>query len=307
MAILLLTAAGLKAQQLMTKPVFGTGPLESRWFLIGVVEFELLFAFWLLSRFLPSRSEGEGDDGLTWLASLTLFSAFVCISLWKALGGEATCGCFGRFEVNPWYTTVMDSIFIAALIRFRPQSPQPRRFPATFSPLRLGSVVVIWALVGGPVGFAMACFQPATLSDVGSVIGDGNVVVLEPERWVGKQLPLLNYIDIGEQLTRGKWTVVFYRSGCPDCEAVLRDYKQRASATVLTERVALVEVPPYGDSREGSGLPGPTFISGRLSDAREWFVKTPLQVKLTDGIVSWQSEQDHNSLAIEQRTGGDRG
>ena len=110
----------------------------------------------------------------------------------KRLGGEATCGCFGSLEVSPRYTMTMDWAFVAALIRFRPQSLRPRRFPPTFSPLRVGSVAVIWAFVGGPVGYAMASFQPTTLSDAGSIIGGGNVVVLEPEKWVGKRIPLLN-------------------------------------------------------------------------------------------------------------------
>ena len=148
----------------------------------------------------------------------------------------------------------------------------------------------------------MATFQPTTLSDAGSVVSEGSLVVLEPENWVGKRLPLLNYIDISEQLTRGDWTVVFFRSGCPDCEALLRDYKQRASQEVFAQRIALIEVPPYDDAGEGSDLLGPIFILGRLSDAKEWFVKTPLQVRLTDGIVSWQSEQDRDGLAAEQHT-----
>ncbi len=167
--------------------------------------------------------------------------------------------------------------------------------------------MVIWALIGGPVGYAMASFHPTTLSDAGSVMGNSNLVVLEPEKWVGKRLPVLNYIDIGEQLATGQWTVVFYHSGCTDCQAVLRDYKRRARTETFISRIALVEVPPYGDYSEGSDLPGPTFISGRLSEAKEWFVKTPLQVKLTDGVVSWQSEQEGNTLVVEKRPGRDRG
>jgi len=339
MGFVLLAAAGLKARQLMTTPVLGTGLMEARWFLIGVVEFELLFAVWLFSTLVPSASDtprhyagaspphistpspqpssetlavcpspaGRGcltssgaEDFWTWLASIALFSAFGCVALWKALGGEATCGGFGSLEVNPWFTTAMDWTFVTALIRFWPQSPRPRRFHPTFRPLRVGSVLVIWGVIGGPMGITMATSQPTTLSDAGSVVGEGNLVVLEPERWIGKRLPLLNYIDIGEQLAQGEWTVAFYRSGCPDCAALLRDYKRWAGGEDFASHVALVEVPPYGDSHEISDLPGPTFVSGRLGDAREWFVKTPLQVKLTDGIVSWQSEQDRDGLAVEE-------
>ena len=49
LALLLLTAAGLKAHQLATGPLLGPGLLESRWFLVAVVEFELFFGLWLIS------------------------------------------------------------------------------------------------------------------------------------------------------------------------------------------------------------------------------------------------------------------
>ena len=97
-ALLLLMAAGLKAHQLATEPVLGTGLLESRWFLMAVVEFELFFGLWLLSGLLTK---------VTWAAALGCFVLFCCISLFKALSGHATCGCFGKVEVNPWYTATL--------------------------------------------------------------------------------------------------------------------------------------------------------------------------------------------------------
>jgi hypothetical protein len=78
-ALLLLVAASLKAYQLATEPVLGSGLLESRWFLIGVVEFELFFGLWLLSGMLPSRfGRGAGAEGFTWLAALACFAMFTC-------------------------------------------------------------------------------------------------------------------------------------------------------------------------------------------------------------------------------------
>ncbi len=259
MAVILLAAAGLKSYKQITEPALKAGFFDSRWFVIWVVELELLFAVWLLSLH-PLRSgngtadnttsslplvpcpstEGRervisarGEDFWAWLASICLFSMFGCISLWNAIAGETTCGCFGRLDVSPWLTTAMDLAFVAALIRFRPQLLRSKRLLPAFGLQRVGSILLIWAVVGGPVGFAVACFHPTTLSNVGSLIGEGNLVVLEPEKWVGKRFPLLNYIDIGEQLAAGEWTVVFFRSGCPNCQAVLRAYKERATQTVL--------------------------------------------------------------------------
>lgn len=97
--LLLLIAAGLKAQQLATEPSLGEGILHARWLLIAVVEFELFFGLWLLAGLLPR---------LSWLAALGCLALFACVSLFKALSGELTCGCFGRVEVNPWHTFALD-------------------------------------------------------------------------------------------------------------------------------------------------------------------------------------------------------
>jgi hypothetical protein len=98
-AFLLLTAAALKGYDLATGPVLGSGLLDSRWLLIGVVEMEILFGLWLLANILPK---------LTWAAALACFILFTCISFYKALSGHASCGCFGRVSVNPWYTATLD-------------------------------------------------------------------------------------------------------------------------------------------------------------------------------------------------------
>ncbi|MBN2022776.1 MAG: hypothetical protein JW809_08260 [Pirellulales bacterium] len=99
LGLLLLAAAVLKAHQLATEPVLGAGLLDSRWVLIATVEFELFFGLWLLAGLLPR---------LTWAAAIGCFVLFAGVSLHKALSGAASCGCFGRVEVNPWYTCTLD-------------------------------------------------------------------------------------------------------------------------------------------------------------------------------------------------------
>ena len=64
LGVLLLTAAALKGHQLATEPVAETGLLTSRWFLIGVVEFELFFGLCLLAGLYPFTSSAWGScDG----------------------------------------------------------------------------------------------------------------------------------------------------------------------------------------------------------------------------------------------------
>lgn len=65
LGLLLVTAAALNAHQLASEPAVGTGLLDSRWFLIGVVEFELLFAVWLCGGLAP-RSERSRRHADRW-------------------------------------------------------------------------------------------------------------------------------------------------------------------------------------------------------------------------------------------------
>ena len=307
-ALLLLTAAALKGYDLASGPVVGSGLLESRWLLIGVVEMEILFGLWLLANIWPK---------LTWTVALVCFSLFTCVSLYKALSGYATCGCFGRVPVNPWYTTTLDLGIVLALLRWRPRGlsragngywfnlceapggPSRQIVPVPLSgfrfPARAVGVVAAWLVVGLPAAYAMTTYTPTTLSDAGDVIGNGKVVVLEPDKWIGKRFPLLDYIDIGDRLQRGTWLVVLYQHDCPDCCEVSSFFAQSAalSGNPLGQdrnlRISLVQIPPYGDA-QGTGFADHKgqralgrLVEGRLSRDHDWFVQAPVAILVTNG------------------------
>jgi hypothetical protein len=254
LAIVLLAAAGLKAHQLATEPVVGSGLLHSRPLLIAAVEFELFFGLWLLAGIWPGR---------TWLAALGCFILFACVAFWKALSGEASCGCFGRVPVNPWYTFVLDTFFVVALLLFRPvprvrhsetrseESPSSlagegkgERYAALKQLLRASVVVVAWLAVGIPAALAMGTYRETTLSDAGEVTADGKIIVLNPGSWVGKKFPLLDYIDIGGRLKEGKCLILLYHHDCPKCQEAIRNLPTIAG-DYGAEQVAYVEMPPY--------------------------------------------------------------
>ncbi|MGM0488775.1 MAG: MauE/DoxX family redox-associated membrane protein, partial [Planctomycetota bacterium] len=100
LASVLLLAAGLKGYQLAMEPTLNTTVLDAPWFLIAVVEFELLFRLWLLGNVWASR---------TCHVAVLCFTVFAAVSLYKALSGAASCGCFGRVVVNPWCTNALQS------------------------------------------------------------------------------------------------------------------------------------------------------------------------------------------------------
>jgi hypothetical protein len=283
-ALILLLAGGLKAHQLATEPVMGSGLLDNRWLLTATVEFEILFSFWLLSGTLPKP---------TWALTLVLFSAFSCVSFYKALSGHATCGCFGRVQVNPWYTTTLDVSIILSLLCWRPKGQEPL-FLIDFRHLavRTAGVMAAWLLVGLPAAFAMASCSETTLSDAGEIIGDGKIVVLEPEKWIGKRFPLFEYIDIGEKLQGGKWLILLYHHDCPKCQETLEKLNGIVRR-MKARQIALIEMPPHGDSAKTLVSNGIQVMRGRLSDVREWFAETPVFLTLCDGRTVTISQMDH--------------
>jgi hypothetical protein len=110
--------------------------------------------------------------------------------------------------------------------------------------------------------------------------------VLEPETWVGKKLPILEYIDIGKQLETGIWLVLFHHHDCPDCAAAVARYQEIARGLAGNEdflQIALIEVPPYGQGQVSRNSP---CVPGRLVDTKDWFVTTPAVALLTDGQVT---------------------
>ena len=190
---------------------------------MATVEFEFFFGLWLLANLWAKP---------TWAAALACFGLFTCVSVCKAISGHATCGCFGRVAVNPWYTGTLDVAVILSLLRWRPKE-------SFFAIQRATAVLVIWLAVGLPAAYAMASYSPATLSEAGEVMGNGKIVVLEPEKWIGKHFPLLDYIDIGDKLKKGKWVVLLYHHDCAKCQKAIKDH--HSSKTIL------VEMPPYAE------------------------------------------------------------
>ncbi|MHC4867038.1 MAG: hypothetical protein ACYTEX_23415 [Planctomycetota bacterium] len=157
-----------------------------------------------------------------------------------------------------------------------------------FSPLpsipHFTATVSVSLLILVVTGSVLAFNEPAKVT--------GGYEVLEPGEWVGKELPVLKHIDIGKQLKKGTWLVLFYHHGCPDCVTAIRKY-QRATAnnelrtTSYEVKVAFIEVPPYGPSAVANG---PNYAVGKLPDIKEWFITTPAAVLVDDSMVrnSWE-------------------
>jgi hypothetical protein len=208
-------------------------------------------------------------------AALVIFTGFALFALRGIIEGEKSCGCFGAVAVDPHLTLLVDLAAIVALVVTRPTASELRSPIVGRSVKReLIGVAAIVAVIGVPLGITMANLIPTRGSDAVSAY---DFVLLEPETWVGKQLPLLNDLGEAQRLMAGEWTVLMHNYGCADCERVRPRYENRLDQG---EKVLLVETPPFSGPS-----PGVQHGYARLPDDREWFVQTPVEIVIRDGVV----------------------
>jgi hypothetical protein len=109
--VFLLAAVALKVQGISAGGVGQTLTLLSPQVQFVGMEVEALVAIWLVS--------GYARRG-AWLAGVVLFAILATVSAYLAWNGQASCGCFGRVEVSPWVSLVLDAVCVVALVATRP-------------------------------------------------------------------------------------------------------------------------------------------------------------------------------------------
>jgi hypothetical protein len=277
--LLLVFAAILKSVQFVTEPAAAL--VTGRWLLSLEIGVELGVGLLALA--------GLYWRELRWIA-LLLFTCFATYSFYLAIGGAASCGCFGPLEVHPWWTFFLDLAVVLGLLfsvrRDRAwtaaaDAVAPRPTPNSAGRPMITAAVVAVSVLGVALLGRLADHRTASAGGFSALAGD--LVILEPSEWVGKSLPIADSIDL--DLSSGKWIVLLHRHDCPACQEALPRYEELASRAP----VAFVEIPPYGESfapHDGSHV--------RLKDDREWFVQTPVEIQLQDGIVT-AANHDHET------------
>jgi thiol-disulfide isomerase/thioredoxin len=287
----LLAAAVLKGHELLTTPMANTDIWSNRYFMIFQVEFELALGIWLVSGLFKRAA---------WLAAAACFSLFCCVTLYKGLTGAESCGCFGKVHVNPWITLfAIDLPAVLGLFLFRQKiEAQKALNPAHWLQPRPTWIQLCVVLLIGISTIAIS--SPVLLLSEPKLV-TSQYEVLEPETWVGKELPIINHIDIGEQLKTGNWLIMLYHHDCPDCIATIPKIEQMAREIQGNEdllRIALIEIPPYCPNNKDEGC---SCIHGHLTNAKEWFIITPTVALLTNGKVKsvWVTKSPDYDTIIE--------
>lgn len=216
--------------------------------------------------------------------AMVVFVGFAAFSVYRALAGHESCGCFGAIKVHPWATFTLD-IVIVGLLAWSLRRPMPS--PSLTRP-RIAFAIVLCVMLSGITGGLSYAFAPQRLADgEGRIIEAGGLVILEPDAWVEKQLPIARHLSPAVDTSQGEWTLLVYHHDCHDCQEALPHYHRLASLEGNQRRkVLLVEVPPYGEHAQH----GPAHTA-RLSDQNEWFVQAPVEIQLKDGIVQQASRE----------------
>ena len=222
-ASVLLLAASLTAHQLSTSPYTANLVLESRLLTSVLIAAEIVLAFWLISRFQPKAAR--------W-AAITTFGIFCVAALYKIVSGDKSCGCFGVLEVPPMVTLGVDIVMTIVLVAW-PARHVVSRLPAAWFATGL--------LALGASLFPVLTFTTSSLSDVGQVVGDGDLVVIDTSAWEKKRLPITSFIEGAPAYMNGDWKIILYHEDCPTCQRLI----QESIAGRIEAATVFVEVPPY--------------------------------------------------------------
>ena len=274
---LLFVSAAMKWHQMVFDPLLDGSLFGSRWLLLLTLELELGLAIWLC----------WGNFAIPlWWTAVACFAALAVVSLTRGLGGATSCGCFGSASVSPWIALAIDLVALVLLLAARPApgqaDPSAAELAAEEPPGRLRPYL---AATGAAILLAAAAVS-AIVADRSRLLADGmtqsgDVWVLEPNQWKGKPLPVLDDTDLGERLRAGRWELILYHRDCSRCQALIR--RRLSASHADQDRLALVEVPPYGAA---AGADDPPWLTrGHLTDRKEWFVATPVTIRLDEGTV----------------------
>ncbi|MHC4396360.1 MAG: MauE/DoxX family redox-associated membrane protein [Planctomycetota bacterium] len=169
LGVWLLLATYAKGWQLLTEPIVYNYIWTYR-------PIELVLGIWLLS----GRSKKTA-----WLAALLCFLLFSIITLYKALKGAESCGCFGSIYTNPLITLL--AIYLPAMIALLVFRPKGEKLFAWPSIPRFTTIFAIGLITLGIATPVLAFNEPAKITS--------SYEVLEPKTRVGRELQILEYCD----------------------------------------------------------------------------------------------------------------
>jgi hypothetical protein len=273
LAAVLLVAAGLKAESVLGR---GTAVVEpSAALAIAAAGLECIVAAWLLS--------GWAAVGARRVA-MGLLGVFAGIAGWRLFTGAADCGCFGRLHVHPAWTFAFDLLALLGLWSLGRGARPPGNGPGPLSggsPVRFACALLLAAVIPTATFFAAGrLLEPR---------GGEGLVVLEPETWPGKPLPVLEYVAdraSRAELGSGRWTVVLFNRDCHVCQEHLARLAREARVAPPGEAAGRLRVMDVAsrDTPNAAAVPAALKQVALRQDV-QYIVEVPVEVTIAGGIV----------------------
>jgi hypothetical protein len=172
LGLVLVVAGALKLYELAFEAQDESAPTT---LLMVFAEAEVLGGVWMVVGVDPIRTR-------RW--ALAAFVGLAIASLFQALAGKCSCGCFGTFSVNPWLVLVFDLTAVGALLGSRPRGDLDALFP---------SHPMYWLALGtGALIVAVEGWQQADLVTVaGKVTADGHPLESATLTFIGESGKIL--------------------------------------------------------------------------------------------------------------------
>jgi len=231
---------------------------------------------------------------------IVMLASFLPVLIGDLALGASSCGCFGAVSMSPWVTLVTDVTFLLVLVVCGRDEP---RLKLTSS-LSTGRVVLagVWALVSVALAFGLrAQVQPSSAS--GADPSDDRVVAALPadgyylpdyQKWQGQLFTELDVaswvIGLPDDIASGSQYVLFYRKDCEHCHHLMELYFSDS----LPAPTTAIAVPEHAGFPTENVQPFPCLEcrTAELPAGVDWFLQTPVLVRLFDGRVECVSEVD---------------
>ena len=234
--------------------------------------------------------------GLARPVGVAMLASFVPVLVGDVAMGAASCGCFGAVQVSPWVTLTTDVFFLICLV-FLARGVDDLKVTATLPTWRV-AVVGIWTIASVGVAFGLTApggqqetSEGGDLAAAASGPAEGYYLP-EYDRWIGRpfaEIEVAAWIDhLPDDLDQGQQYVLFYRVDCEHCHELMEIF----FAGPLAIPTTAVAVP------ERAGFPTTNvqpFVCdecrlAELPSGVDWFMQTPVIVKLDAGIVQCAAE-----------------
>jgi hypothetical protein len=229
---------------------------------------------------------------------IAMLTVFLPILAGDVLMGASSCGCFGAVKVHPGITLIVDVALLASLLflgrgvpslRLGPTLPTVRTVAAGLATIAAFAVAFGW--LGTKATSATPIDASASASSAGPALPADGYYLPDYAAWIGtsyRDIELFAWVEgLPDELGTDARHVLFYRKDCEHCHELMEVW----FAGPLMLPTTAIAVPERGGwPAVDLGMPCAECGLAELPPGVDWFLQTPVLVRLEDGIVTCAAE-----------------